>query len=70
MAKKREQETCNCEAYPFPHRLGGGKCEAEEWFCAHGIMTHHHPEWDGEGCLDCRREEYADYVYDNRRMGC
>lgn len=23
---RRNQVTCNCEAYPFPHRLDGGKC--------------------------------------------
>jgi hypothetical protein len=24
---KRNQETCRCDAYSFPHRLYGGKCE-------------------------------------------
>ena len=24
---KRKQDTCYCDAYRFPHRLGGGKCE-------------------------------------------
>lgn len=24
--KKRNQKTCNCPAYKFPHRLDGGKC--------------------------------------------
>ena len=22
----RRQDTCLCPAYPFPHRLGGGRC--------------------------------------------
>lgn len=21
---------CHCDAYPFPHRLGGGRCDADE----------------------------------------
>jgi len=21
-----QDEPCHCQAYPFPHRLGGGKC--------------------------------------------
>lgn len=24
---KRKQETCRCNAYPFPHRKDGGKCD-------------------------------------------
>lgn len=24
-----EPAPCNCEAYPFPHRPGGGRCEGE-----------------------------------------
>lgn len=24
--KKHNQKTCRCKAYPFPHRLDGGKC--------------------------------------------
>jgi len=26
LKKKRQSETCKCNAYPFPHRPGGGKC--------------------------------------------
>lgn len=24
---KRRQVTCTCEAYDFPHRFGGGRCD-------------------------------------------
>lgn len=24
---KRENKTCSCSGYPFPHRWGGGSCE-------------------------------------------
>jgi hypothetical protein len=37
--------TCNCGAYPFPHRFGGGLCNGwslvEEW-------------WKNRACGDCR----------------
>lgn len=39
---------CNCTAYPFPHRFGGGKCTgqqiAEAYFENHGGFGH---------CKDC-----------------
>ena len=28
---KRIQVTCNCSAYEFPHRIGGGNCTGSEW---------------------------------------
>ncbi|MEB3190444.1 MAG: hypothetical protein VKL42_08895 [Snowella sp.] len=28
--QKRNQKTCRCDAYPFPHRLYGGKCHGLE----------------------------------------
>ena len=27
----KQQITCRCSAYKFPHRLGGGKCSGNEW---------------------------------------
>jgi len=27
---KRKENTCNCPAYPFPHREGGGACGGED----------------------------------------
>ena len=27
----KQQITCRCSAYKFPHRLGGGKCSGSEW---------------------------------------
>lgn len=32
MRKKRNQVTCECSAYGFPHRLGGGNCNCSSWF--------------------------------------
>jgi hypothetical protein len=34
--KIRFEDTCECAAYPFPHRLGGGACEGDlaEAFCS------------------------------------
>jgi hypothetical protein len=36
--------TCNCGAYPFPHRFGGGVCNGRSFVesC-----------WAGGGCGDC-----------------
>jgi hypothetical protein len=28
---KRNQITCRCSAYPFPHRLSGGKCKLPKY---------------------------------------
>ncbi|MGL5035697.1 MAG: hypothetical protein ACRC6M_18075 [Microcystaceae cyanobacterium] len=28
--RKRTQTTCNCDAYPFPHRLNSGQCSGPE----------------------------------------
>jgi len=27
-------KTCHCGAYPFPHRQGGGRCEAPSYICS------------------------------------
>ncbi|QXG07631.1 hypothetical protein [Erwinia phage Snitter] len=27
MMKRRRQTTCTCDAYDFPHRFGGGRCD-------------------------------------------
>jgi hypothetical protein len=41
--------TCNCGAYHFPHRFGGGACNggslAEQW-------------WESRACGDCRNITY------------
>ncbi len=29
----RNQDTCTCAAYPFPHRLGSGKCPTPYYIC-------------------------------------
>lgn len=46
MTAKRKQETCNCPAYPFPHRKDSGKCGKVER-CYHGIAREY------ETCLEC-----------------
>ena len=33
---KKKNKTCNCPAYPFPHRLGSGKCGTD---CQHPTAT-------------------------------
>jgi hypothetical protein len=62
-----EQVTCHCAAYPFPHRIGSGKCLAEEGepLCAEcllpasaktidtGIGAY---EYWGAKCVDSRLE--------------
>lgn len=29
MRKQQQQPVCTCQAYPFPHRRFGGKCDAD-----------------------------------------
>jgi hypothetical protein len=43
---RRSQITCRCSAYPFPHRLTGGKCSGPEWAAAYFI-------WVGTACAGC-----------------
>jgi hypothetical protein len=31
MRLEGRQITCTCRAYPFPHRLNGGKCDGSKW---------------------------------------
>jgi len=56
---KRKQVTCNCSAYPFPHRNHGGKCQS----CRHGknwlglYEMYVLENRDGEWCDDCAYEE-------------
>ena len=49
---KKEQTTCRCPAYPFPHRMSGGKCEMP--CCCPGM------DYDPigfEGCGDCEMDD-------------
>ncbi len=41
-----KQITCNCSAYNFPHRLGGGKCSGSEWAESYFMTV-------GECCKQC-----------------
>lgn len=44
MRKKRFQVTCFCDAYKFPHRFGGGKCNGlnivESCFNSRSLCIH------------------------------
>lgn len=48
-------QPCHCNAYPFPHRVGGGNCEGET-LCKHGYPGYNdYDEWDNccpDGCHD------------------
>lgn len=47
MAKrKRNQVTCECSAYDFPHRIGGGKCSGAFWCISYN-------EIENEECESC-----------------
>lgn len=50
MRKPRPGEyTCNCDAYKFPHRFGGGKCTREEY------ATQYWETFQGAGdCFRCK----------------
>lgn len=55
--KHKAQETCNCPAYPFPHRWRGGKCDAckhgKDWRGLYEALTLENGEW----CPDCAYDE-------------
>lgn len=42
---RRAQVTCNCSAYPFPHRIGSAKCSGSEWCASFHLYS---------GSDDCR----------------
>ena len=53
MAKKRRrrpQVTCYCNAYAFPHRIGGGKCSGADWAAGYW-------EIDGSACTFCNENQ-------------
>jgi hypothetical protein len=59
---------CQCGAYPFPHRIGGGICYAN-LVCEHGVRQSGHPDFDPleDHCGECQSWEYADLCYDLAR---
>lgn len=67
---KRTTETCTCEAYPFPHRKGGGLCEADN-VCEHGYYMTSHPDFDPaiDRCFSCEEMEMVDRKFDEGRDG-
>ena len=42
----KDQVTCVCSAYPFPHRIGGGQCTGTEWSASY-------MEVDSANCQTC-----------------
>lgn len=44
--RKRHQVTCECSAYDFPHRIGGGACTGSGWCGSY-------KEIDSSLCEDC-----------------
>ena len=50
----RNQITCTCSAYSFPHRLSGGKCKMED-FC----QRTHFESFGGGECSGCN--SYVDF---------
>ena len=62
---KNNQDTCTCSAYPFPHRMYGGKCEGPD-LCPHGVYLPNHPNYDPavDRCPECAFWERVDYYYE------
>ena len=51
-ACKRKPTPCTCEAYPFPHRFGGGGCTPGtrgEWDDEFARADAYEDEWKREG---------------------
>lgn len=44
---RRSQVTCLCSAYEFPHRIGGGRCNGDQWAESYFTMV-------GEMCEFCQ----------------
>lgn len=54
----KQQVTCRCNAYPFPHRRHGGKCQSckhgNNWLGVHFYLNHYD---SGEWCAQCAQDE-------------
>lgn len=35
---RKSQVTCECNAYEFPHRIGGGTCTGDQWCASFRII--------------------------------
>lgn len=65
--KVERVEPCRCDAYPFPHRAGGGACSGYP-LCHHGYPEEGHPDFTEDyPCRSCRDEEASDRLYDEFR---
>lgn len=56
---KRRQETCHCEAYPFPHRKGSKTCAELEAVLNDPLECYHcrgtgEGSYDGARCWSCK----------------
>lgn len=54
--RKREQVTCLCKAYRFPHRIDGGKCTGSCWAESYFLLCHEMCE----GCVSHRTDGTCD----------
>ena len=53
MTKKRKRDrskdlTCTCDAYEFPHRFGGGRCDGK-----HVVCDYWNAHMGSGDCTDC-----------------
>ena len=67
IGRRRPEHTCRCDAVPWPHRLGSVKGCYGDAYCAHGLPTPEHPDYEGR-CPDCDREAYGDMLFDSWRV--
>jgi hypothetical protein len=54
-SRNRNEATCHCSAYPFPHRLGGGVCSGTDWLVSYKTLVR-------EECNYCN--------HDNKNLSC
>jgi len=62
---KKHHPVCLCGAYPFPHRLGSGKCPAPYYICSECKQECYMLEKDfGIGSYECHgyRGVHHDYA--------
>ena len=58
----RVQVTCLCGVYPFPHRIGGGKCTGRNWVASYINMV-------SECCNQCNCKNTGESGAGGERAG-
>jgi hypothetical protein len=61
--RRKPEQTCTCDAVPWPHRAGTVEGCYGLAYCEHGRPTREHPD-GGEYCPECAWWEYVDHVTD------